>query len=62
MNDHISTALVAVSSDPGQRQSEDFGHFMNATLLNKTRSFIIATLTLTVHSMKTTIYYMRKLL
>ena len=42
MNDHITAGddLVA-AGDPG----EEFGHFVNATLLQKTRSFIIATLT-----------------
>ena len=50
MNDHLGTALVAVSGDPGAEKPstnsmEEFGHFVNATLFQETRSFIIATLT-----------------
>ena len=48
MNDHLCTALIA-SGDQEQEQLstnsvEKFGHFVNATLFQETRSFIIATL------------------
>ena len=49
MNDHFCIA-VAASNDPGEQEQpstnpvEEFGHFVNATLLQETRSFIIATL------------------
>ena len=43
------TALAAASGGPGvgkpsTNSVEKFGHFVNATLLQETRSFIIATL------------------
>ena len=52
MNDHFCTAFLTVSGDPGTELStnpvEEFGHFVNATLLHETRLFIIATLTLKI--------------
>ena len=49
MNDHLCTALIAASGNQKQEQPstnsvEEFGHFVNATLFQETRSFIIATL------------------
>ena len=48
MNDHLRTALVVASGDPGTEKAfhsvEEFGHFVNATLLQETRSFIIVIL------------------
>ena len=50
MNDHLCTALVRASGDPDEQEQsstnpvEEFGHFIKATLLQETRSFIIATL------------------
>ena len=50
MNDHLCTALVAASGAGAGTAFHEFGgrvwaHFVSATLLQETRSFIIATLT-----------------
>ena len=49
MNDHLCAALVATSGNGGAGTAfhnpvEEFGHFVNATLFQETRIFIIATL------------------
>ena len=50
MNDYLCTALVVASGDPEagkafHEKMKEFGHFVNVTLVQETRSFIIATLT-----------------
>ena len=44
MTTFIQHQVIQEQEQPSTNQVKEFGHFVNATLLQETRSFIIATL------------------